>query len=43
LALARPPSRFERDKGVEFIASGPRGLDDFCQAVFSFNEFVYRQ
>jgi mono/diheme cytochrome c family protein len=43
LALARHPSRFEREKAVEFIGAGPRGLDDFCQAVFSFNEFVYRQ
>ena len=42
LALSRPPSPFERAKAVEFIAAGPRGLDDFCQAVFSFNEFVYR-
>jgi len=25
LALARPPSRFEREKAVEFIGSGPRG------------------
>ena len=43
LALARQPSPFERSKAVEFIGGGPRGLDDFCQAVFSFNEFVYRQ
>jgi mono/diheme cytochrome c family protein len=43
LALARPPSPFERERAIEFIRSGSRGLDDFCQAVFSFNEFVYRQ
>jgi hypothetical protein len=43
LALARPPTDFERTKSIAFIGSGPRGLDDFCQAIFSFNEFIYRQ
>ncbi|MFN3322805.1 MAG: PSD1 and planctomycete cytochrome C domain-containing protein [Bryobacteraceae bacterium] len=43
LALSRPPSRFERESAAEFIASGPRGLVDFCQALFNLNEFVYRQ
>jgi hypothetical protein len=43
LALSRPPSEFERAKSVVFIESGPRGLDDFCQALFNLNEFVYRQ
>jgi hypothetical protein len=43
LAFARLPSERERSKSIAFIAAGPRGLDDFCQAVFSFNEFVYRQ
>jgi hypothetical protein len=43
LALARPPTEFERTKSIAFIGSGPRGLDDFCQAIFSFNEFIYRQ
>jgi hypothetical protein len=43
LALSRKPTEFERSKSVEFIRSGQRGLDDFCQAIFSFNEFIYRQ
>jgi hypothetical protein len=43
VAMARPPTEAERAKSVAFIRSGPRGLEDFCQAIFSFNEFIYRQ
>ena len=43
LAVGRPPTEFEKAKSIEFVKSGPRGLDDFCQALFSINEFVYRQ
>ncbi len=43
LALGRAPTAFERAKTVEFIQSSPNGLAEFCQAMFSLNEFVYRQ
>jgi mono/diheme cytochrome c family protein len=43
LALARPPTPFERSKSAEYIRSSPQGLNDFCQALFNLNEFVYRQ
>lgn len=42
LALARPPRDEEKTAAVEFIASNPTGLVDFCQAMFNLNEFVYR-
>jgi mono/diheme cytochrome c family protein len=43
IALARPPSEFEKAKAVEFIQGSPYGLVDFCQTLFNLNEFVYRQ
>ena len=43
LALARPPTEFERTRALEFIGGSPDGLVDFCQALFNLNEFVYRQ
>jgi hypothetical protein len=43
LALARPPSDYEKAKAVEFIQGSPYGLVDFCQTLFNLNEFVYRQ
>ena len=42
LALGRPPAEMERAKAVEYIGSSPNGLGEFCQALFSLNEFVYR-
>ncbi len=43
LALGRAPSEFERAKALDFIRSSPSGLAEFCQVLFSLNEFVYRQ
>ncbi len=42
LALAREPGPDEKKQAVEFIASNPTGLVDFCQAMLNLNEFVYR-
>jgi len=43
LALARPPTGFERTKAAEYIGSSPNGLAEFCHVLFNLNEFVYRQ
>lgn len=43
LALGRAPQPSERAKAIEFIASSPNGLVEFCQAMFNLNEFVYQQ
>jgi mono/diheme cytochrome c family protein len=42
LALGRAPRAFEQAKALEFIRTTPNGLDEFCQALFNLNEFVYR-
>ena len=42
LALARPPSDFERTAALDFLTGNPDGLSDFCQTLFNLNEFVYR-
>ena len=43
LALGRTPSEFERMKTAAFIRGNANGLNEFCQALFNLNEFVYRQ
>ena len=42
LALGRAPAPFELQKSLEYLKANPGGLADFCQALFSLNEFVYR-
>jgi len=41
LALVRLPDAEERARSLDFIQSGPQGLEDFCQALFNLNEFVF--
>ena len=41
LALSRPPTAAEIHQATEFIRSSTYGLNDFCQALFNINEFVY--
>ena len=43
LALARPPSDYEREKALKFVTSDPHGLVDLCQTLFNLNEFAYLQ
>ena len=43
LALARPPTEFERERAFQFLEQRPEGLVDFCQALFNLSEFVYFQ
>jgi mono/diheme cytochrome c family protein len=43
LALGRSPDAFERERSAAYIRATRRGLADFCQALFSLNEFAYRQ
>lgn len=43
LALARPPTDYERAKALKFIDGNPYGLVDLCQTLFNLNEFVYQQ
>jgi hypothetical protein len=40
-ALARPPTKSERDRATTFLAQSKDSLVDFCQALFNSNEFVY--
>lgn len=40
-ALARKPSASELSKAKDFLAASPDSLQDFCQALFNINEFVY--
>ena len=42
LALGRTPSAAEKSEAIEYIKGGPQRLAEFCQAIFSLNEFVYR-
>ena len=41
LALSRPPTASEIHNAKEFMKSSTFGLNDFCQALFNINEFVY--
>lgn len=41
VALSRPPTQAEAERSVAFIKAGPNGLTDFCQGIFSLNEFVF--
>ena len=41
LSLSRPPTNAEVHQATEFIRGSPYGLNDFCQAMFNINEFVY--
>jgi len=43
LALGRSPDEFERTRVMTFIRNSPKGLVEFCQAMFNLNEFVYLQ
>ncbi len=40
-ALARQPSQAELERSTAFVERTPKGLLDFCQALFNLNEFVY--
>jgi hypothetical protein len=42
LALGRAPSTAERGRAEEYLRGGPQRLEEFCQALFNLNEFVYR-
>jgi mono/diheme cytochrome c family protein len=42
LALGRPPDSDELRRSTDYVASGPRGLAEFCHLLFNLNEFVYR-
>ena len=42
LALGRAPTDGERSRAEEYLRGGPRRLEEFCQALFNLNEFVYR-
>jgi hypothetical protein len=41
LGYSRPPSTAERTAAIQFLATQPEALSDFCQALFNSNEFVY--
>ena len=41
LAFSRRPTQSEVERSTLFIQSGATGLQDFCQAIFNLNEFVY--
>ncbi len=41
LALSRPPTAGEIHNAKEFMKTSTFGLNDFCQALFNINEFVY--
>jgi hypothetical protein len=42
LALGRAPTDAERSRAEEYMRGGPPRLEQFCQALFNLNEFVYR-
>jgi hypothetical protein len=42
LALGRAPTDAERGRAEEYLRGGLRRLEEFCQALFNLNEFVYR-
>jgi mono/diheme cytochrome c family protein len=42
LALGRAPTGYEKDQALTFIKTSRAGLEEFCQAIFNLNEFVYR-
>ena len=42
LALARVPTDDEQRRAEEYLRGGPRRLEEFSQALFNLNEFVYR-
>jgi len=41
LAYSRAPSLQERKESLAFLAGGPHRLEEFCQALFNSNEFLY--
>ena len=42
LALGRAPSKVETAKAIIYVKDGQNRLEEFCQALFNLNEFVYR-
>ncbi len=41
LALARPPRESEKRESIEFVRRDDNALVDFCQGLFSLNEFAF--